>query len=152
VGVKVIATGFMCNGKKSYIKNTWNVTDFIIVIISIFSLLPLDANLSVLKVIRMVRLLRPLRVISKNENLKLSIKALAVATPAIMSLLVIFMLVMFIFGIVAVNLFKGKSFYCDVSNIVGLGQQQIEELIHTKQDCLNYGGAWLLKHYHFDNI
>ena len=69
-----------------------------------------------------------------------------------MSLLVIFMLVMFIFGIVAVNLFKGKSFYCDVSNIVGLDQQQIEDLIHTKQDCLNYGGAWLLKHYHFDNI
>ena len=71
--VKVIATGFMCNGKQSYIKNSWNVMDFIIVVISLISLVPMDTNLSVLKVIRMARLLRPLRVISKNENLKLSI-------------------------------------------------------------------------------
>jgi voltage-dependent calcium channel T type alpha-1G len=152
VVVKVIASGFLCNGDKSYLKNSWNVADFLIVVISIVSLLPLEANLSVLKVIRMIRLLRPLRVISKNENLKLSIQALVVATPAIMSLLVIFLLVMFIFGIIAVNLFKGKSFDCDVSNIVGLGQKEIERLIETKQDCLNYGGTWMLKHYHFDNI
>jgi hypothetical protein len=89
-------------------------------------------NLSVLKIIRMARLLRPLRVISKNENLKLSIQALVVASPAIASLLVIFLLVMFIFGIVAVNLFKGKSFYCDVQNIIGLSQKEIELLIVTK--------------------
>ena len=71
--VKVIATGFMCNGKQSYMQNSWNVMDFIIVVISLISLVPMDINLSVLKVVRMARLLRPLRVISTNENLKLSI-------------------------------------------------------------------------------
>jgi hypothetical protein len=150
--VKVIATGFMLNGDKSYIKNSWNIMDFIIVVISLVSLVPMDANLSVLKIIRMARLLRPLRVISKNENLKLSIHALLVATPAIGSLLVIFLLVMFIFGIIAVNMFKGKSFYCDYSDIVGLDQKEIESWISTKNECLNYGGTWELKHYHFDNI
>ena len=71
--IKVIAVGFLCNGKQSYLKNSWNVMDFVIVLISLVSLIPMDMNLSVLKVIRMARLLRPLRVISKNENLKLSI-------------------------------------------------------------------------------
>ena len=69
-----------------------------------------------------------------------------------MNLIVIFLMIMFIFGIVAVNLFKGKSFYCDYSNIIGLGQKEIEELIVSKDDCLNYGGSWRLRHYNFDNI
>jgi hypothetical protein len=33
--VKVIALGFMFNGRNSYIKNGWNQLDFIIVIASI---------------------------------------------------------------------------------------------------------------------
>jgi voltage-dependent calcium channel T type alpha-1H len=71
--VKVSATGFMFNGEKNYMNNSWNVMDFVIVVISLVSLIPMNINLSVLKVIRMARLLRPLRVISKSENLKLSI-------------------------------------------------------------------------------
>ena len=83
VVIKIIALGFVFNGKDSYMKNLWNVADFLIVIISIVSLCPMDVNLSALKAIRMARLLRPLRVISKNENLKLSIQALFISIPAI---------------------------------------------------------------------
>jgi voltage-dependent calcium channel L type alpha-1D len=64
--VKVIAVGFVINGKTSYIRDTWNMLDFIIVIISIVSLFPIEAKISVFKIIRMARLLRPLRIISKN--------------------------------------------------------------------------------------
>jgi hypothetical protein len=71
--IKVIAVGFIANGKTSYIRETWNILDFIIVIISIISLFPIEAKISVFKIIRMARLLRPLRIISKNQNLKLSI-------------------------------------------------------------------------------
>jgi hypothetical protein len=71
--IKVIAVGFIVNGKTSYIRETWNILDFIIVIISIISLFPIEAKISVFKIIRMARLLRPLRIISKNQNLKLSI-------------------------------------------------------------------------------
>jgi len=71
--IKVIAVGFGFNGKNSYIRNSWNQMDFLIVIISIISLFPIEAKISVFKIIRMARLLRPLRIISKNQNLKLSI-------------------------------------------------------------------------------
>ena len=117
VVIKVIGSGFVINGPKSYLRNTWNVVDFFIVIISLLDLFPTGLSLGVLKIVRMARLLRPLRVISKNESLKLSLQALVVAVPAIANLMVIVLLVMFIFGIIAVNLLKGKSNYCDTSNI-----------------------------------
>jgi len=59
---------------------------------------------------------------------------------------------MFIFAIVAVNLFKGKSFYCSTDQIVGLSTKELETLIVTKLDCLNYGGMWNRYHHHFDHI
>ena len=121
--IKVIAAGFLLNGNKSYLKNSWNVIDFMIVVISLVSLFLTGIDLSVIKVLRLARLLRPLRVISKNENLKLSIQALIVAAPAVMNLLIIFLMINFIFAIAAVNLFKGKSFYCDYQNVIGLGQK-----------------------------
>ena len=71
--VKVISLGFIVNGPNSYLRNTWNIVDFVIVVVSIISLFPLKINLTTLKIIRMVRLLRPLRVISKNSSLRMSI-------------------------------------------------------------------------------
>jgi hypothetical protein len=152
VVIKVIGSGFLINGANSYLRNPWNVIDFFIVIISLFDLFPTGLSLSVLKIVRMARLLRPLRVISKNESLKLSIQALVVAVPAIANLMVIVLLVMFIFGIIGVNLLKGKSNYCDSSNMTGLTLNDIERLIVTKDDCLNYGGVWKIYHHNFDNI
>jgi hypothetical protein len=39
--MKVLVFGFACNGKDSYIKNPWNVMDFLIVLVSIFGILPI---------------------------------------------------------------------------------------------------------------
>jgi hypothetical protein len=108
-------------------------------------------GISVFKIIRMARLLRPLRVISKNENLKLSMQALWISIPAVTALLVIVLLFFIIFAIIGINLLKGKSFYCDTKNIL-LSQREIELFIDTKWDCLNYGGFWARHHAHFDTI
>jgi len=125
--IKVIAAGFAFNGPKSYIRSFWHSLDFLIVIVSIFSLINLpQLNISFLKVIRMARLLRPLKIISKNENLKMSINALVVSIPAIGSLMVIVLLFMCIFAIMGVSLFKGKSWYCDTEGINGLTPREIE--------------------------
>ena len=47
------------------------------------------------------------------------------SVPAILNLLVIVLLFMVIFGIVGVNLFKGKFEYCDIGepSVVGLSQK-----------------------------
>ena len=147
---KVIASGFFFNGPKSYLKNPNNLLDFCIVVPSVIELFPLGTELGFFKIMRMVRLLRPLRVIGKNANLKNSIMALYVALPAIFSLLIIVLLVMLVFAIMAVNIFKGKSNYCN-TDFVDLNPNQMQYLINTKEDCLNYGGIWLRYDHHFDN-
>jgi len=107
-------------------------------------------ELQFFKIIRMFRLLRPLRFIGKNANLKISIQALYVSLPAIGSLFVIVLLIFLIFAIVAVNLFKGKGFYCDTSQL-SLDSVTVQSLINTREDCANYGGVWSRYHHHFDN-
>ena len=125
--IKIIASGFFFNGPDSYLKSPNNIMDFIIVIGAILASLPLGAesNLQIFKVFRLSRLMRPLRLISKNEGLKISIRALIVSIPAIVNLAVIVILFFLIFGIIGVNLLKGKFQYCDTSAI-GLSGHQIQ--------------------------
>lgn len=67
-------------------------------------------------------------------------------------MLVIVILFMFIFGIIGVNLFKGKYQYCNLQAVVGLSSEIQTGLINDKWDCINYGGEWSTYHTHFDNI
>lgn len=83
VFLKVLAFGFIACGKHSYIRNAWNALDFFIVGASLLSLALPGYDLAILKLCRMTRLLRPLRAVSKNEGLKVSIKALFNSIPAI---------------------------------------------------------------------
>ena len=75
-----------------------------------------------------------------------------VSIPDIFNLLIIVLLIMLIFGIFGVNLFKGRSFYCDTGNIALGSMKEVETLVRTKHDCLSYGGSWVRHHFHFDNI
>jgi len=64
--IKILLFGFVFNGKHSYIRLPWNVLDFVVVGVSLFSYLPLGTNLQFYKVMRMLRILRPLRMIQRN--------------------------------------------------------------------------------------
>jgi len=140
--MNIIASGLIANGKQSYLRDTWNIVDFVIVIVSIISLLPANLNFNAIKTVRMLRLLRPLRVIQRSESLRLSVQALVVSVPAILSLLVIVVLIMIVFATVGVNLLKGKAFVCDYGLVVGLSQKEIERLFISRADCWNYGGTF----------
>ena len=69
-------------------------------------------NLHSLKVIRLMKVLRPIRVISRNQGLKISIRVLGVAIPGIFNVLVVCAMFYFMFGIIAVNYFKGQFYNC----------------------------------------
>lgn len=107
--MKVIATGFVFNGKESYLRSSINIVDFFIVIVSVFSLFT-DSDLSFFKVVRVLRLLRPLRVIQRNEGLKIAVQALLMAVPNILYVSVIALLFFAIFGMTGVNMFKGRFY------------------------------------------
>ena len=107
--MKIITFGLIFNGKTSYLRKTWNILDFCIIIFSILSLTPYLDNLRIFKMFRVVR---SLRLVSKNEGLQLAVKALMSAIPQLANVLLIMILFYIIFSIIAISYFKGKYFYC----------------------------------------
>lgn len=61
--VKIVALGLIINGKHSYFREPWNFLDFFVVLVSLFSYLPLGFNMQFYKSMRLLRILRPLRMI-----------------------------------------------------------------------------------------
>jgi voltage-gated cation channel len=78
------------------------------------------------KVLRALKALRPLRIISKNQGLKLAVGSLFGALPAIANGMIVCLLVVFIYAIAGVNLFKGKFYSCLIPD-----QDEFEEIEHT---------------------
>ena len=143
---KIIAYGFLFSGKDSYLRDGWNIIDFVIVIFSIINICLQDIDLTVFKAIRMIRILRPLRMISRNQNLKKIVQSLINAIPDIFNVLIISCLFFMLFGILGVNYFKGAFYSCSFAD------SDYTFSVDTKLECLNYGGTWTNENYNFDNI
>ena len=142
--IKMLAVGFIANGKKSYLRNAWNVLDFIIVTSALFSIVFAQFDLSFLKALRMLRILRPLRLISRNKGLKLAITCLINSIPKIVNLILIVLFFMFLLAILGCTLFAGKMYHCtDLHELYGMSPTVYIDTIKTKWDCFNYGGEWI---------
>ena len=101
--------------KNTYLRETWNVLDFFIVICSLIDISFNNVNLPIIKVLRLLRILRPLRFISHNSSMKTIVIALLESMGAILNVGIVVCLVYLMFAILAVNLFGGKLQYCDVN-------------------------------------
>jgi len=145
--LKIITLGFAC-GEGAYLKNGWNDMDFVIVMVSIFDLLPFDADIGFIKVIRLLRVLRPLRMISKNPGMKIAVESIIKSIPHIGHLLLISFMFLGLFSIIGVTFFKGLFYYCDMSNVATDQQHKI----HTMWECMDYGGEWIDSQANFDNF
>ena len=127
--LRILAVGFIKTsipGRRAYLMSSQNRIDFFVCffcdlpyqIIQIFFSDSLsngsnyNSFLRSLKVLRCLRALRTLRVISKNENLRIIVGSILELLPSIMNGLIVCMLVIFIFGIIGVNLFKGSFYNC----------------------------------------
>ena len=109
--LKVIALGFV--GEGGYLRNSWNVLDFLIVVIGILlQATKGNDSLASLKSLRTFRALRPIRMASRNEGMKIVVNALFQSIPPISNVLLVCLLFYMIFGILGVSLFSGKFQYC----------------------------------------
>lgn len=63
--IKIIAFGFIID-KGSYLRESWNILDFFIVITSIMDFFITNISIPSLKILRLLRTLRPLRFITHN--------------------------------------------------------------------------------------
>jgi hypothetical protein len=106
--IKVVVYGFAFNGEDSYLKNSWNKMDFIIVFFSMVSIIFKDIDLGPIKILRVLRVLRPLRMISRNPGMKIAITSLINAIPDIGNVMVVSILFILLFAILATNFYKGS--------------------------------------------
>uniref|UniRef100_A0A672YE18 Voltage-dependent T-type calcium channel subunit alpha-1H n=1 Tax=Sphaeramia orbicularis TaxID=375764 RepID=A0A672YE18_9TELE len=148
MAIKVIALGF-CFGKQTYLQSTWNILDGLLVFVSLVDILVTVAFtsenkiLGILRVLRLLRTLRPLRVISRAPGLKLVVETLITSLRPIGNIVLICCAFFIVFGILGVQLFKGKFYHCE-----GLDTKNIT----NKSDCLQANYRWIRRKYNFDNL
>ncbi|XP_037664644.1 voltage-dependent T-type calcium channel subunit alpha-1G isoform X1 [Choloepus didactylus] len=146
--VKVVALGW-CFGEQAYLRSSWNVLDGLLVLISVIDILVSLVSdsgtkiLGMLRVLRLLRTLRPLRVISRAQGLKLVVETLMSSLKPIGNIVVICCAFFIIFGILGVQLFKGKFFVC---------QGEDTRNITNKSDCAKASYRWVRHKYNFDNL
>ena len=71
------------------------------------------SDLAFVRGFRALRALRPLRVVSKNEGIKTVVNSLLQSIPALLNVLLIVLLFLLVFGILGIQLFKGKLGNCN---------------------------------------
>ncbi|XP_030639215.1 voltage-dependent T-type calcium channel subunit alpha-1I-like [Chanos chanos] len=144
--VKVVSMGLYL-GERAYLRSSWNILDGFLVFVSLIDIVVSMAGgakiLGVLRVLRLLRTLRPLRVISRAPGLKLVVETLITSLKPIGNIVLICCAFFIIFGILGVQLFKGKFYYC-----VGLDVKNIT----NKSDCLSANYKWVHHKYNFDNL
>ncbi|XP_065790447.1 sodium channel protein type 8 subunit alpha isoform X11 [Muntiacus reevesi] len=108
--LKWTAYGFV-----KFFTNAWCWLDFLIVAVSLVSLIANAlgySELGAIKSLRTLRALRPLRALSRFEGMRVVVNALVGAIPSIMNVLLVCLIFWLIFSIMGVNLFAGKYHYC----------------------------------------
>ena len=151
--LKVIVRGFIAH-EGAYLRSAWNVLDFIIVIVGLiaFGIEYSDGSsrdLMAVRALRTFRALRPLRMASRAQGMKVVVNALFSAVPGITNVAFVCLLFYVIFGILGLNLFMGKMYYCgDASNIAAhLVPESVGVLdaAMTRAWCFRDDGA----HFHY---
>uniref|UniRef100_A0A8C5N9F6 Sodium channel protein type 3 subunit alpha-like n=1 Tax=Gouania willdenowi TaxID=441366 RepID=A0A8C5N9F6_GOUWI len=106
---------WLAYGFKKYFTNYWCWLDFIIVDVSLVSLVANTlgySDFAAIKSLRTLRALRPLRALSRFEGMRVVVNALIGAIPSIMNVLLVCLIFWLIFSIMGVNLFAGKFGRC----------------------------------------
>uniref|UniRef100_M4AB30 Sodium channel protein n=1 Tax=Xiphophorus maculatus TaxID=8083 RepID=M4AB30_XIPMA len=147
--LKWIAYGF-----KKYFTNYWCWLDFLIVDVSLISLVANSlgySDFSAIKSLRTLRALRPLRALSRFEGMRVVVNALIGAIPSIMNVLLVCLIFWLIFSIMGVNLFAGKFGKC----VNRTGFIHSISVVNNKSDCLAMNDTqfyWTKVKVNFDNV
>ncbi|XP_039998843.1 sodium channel protein type 4 subunit alpha B-like [Xiphias gladius] len=147
--LKWIAYGF-----KKYFTNYWCWLDFLIVDVSLISLVANSlgySDFAAIKSLRTLRALRPLRALSRFEGMRVVVNALIGAIPSIMNVLLVCLIFWLIFSIMGVNLFAGKFGKC----VNRTGFIHSVTVVNNKSDCLAMNDTqfyWTKVKVNFDNV
>uniref|UniRef100_A0A674H1B1 Sodium channel protein n=1 Tax=Taeniopygia guttata TaxID=59729 RepID=A0A674H1B1_TAEGU len=150
--LKWVAYGF-----QTYFTNAWCWLDFLIVDVSLVSLVATALGFSefgAIKSLRTLRALRPLRALSRFEGMRVVVNALTGAIPSIMNVLLVCLTFWLIFSIMGVNLFAGKFYHCvNTTNDVMFTPEQVSNKSMCEIMSSSTGGVrWKNVKVNFDNV
>uniref|UniRef100_A0A4X2KG78 Sodium channel protein n=1 Tax=Vombatus ursinus TaxID=29139 RepID=A0A4X2KG78_VOMUR len=150
--LKWVAYGF-----KKYFTNAWCWLDFLIVDVSLISLVANTlgfAEMGPIKSLRTLRALRPLRALSRFEGMRVVVNALVGAIPSIMNVLLVCLIFWLIFSIMGVNLFAGKFGRCINQTEGDLPLNYT--FVNNKSECELHNSTgelyWIKVKVNFDNV
>ncbi|CAM9274822.1 unnamed protein product, partial [Heterosigma akashiwo] len=125
--LKIVALGF-AGQPRAYLRNNWNVLDFVVVCISLVSWAFSNVELSAFKALRALRALRPLRMISRAPGLKKVVNTIFQAMPEVFNVMSVLVIIYLIFAIFATNYLKGTFLSCqgDVYDGIFLSSKESE--------------------------
>lgn len=103
--LKILGLGFIFP-KNSYLRDSWNILDFIIVISGYIPFI-FTSSVVDLKVLRSFRVIRPLRTISGIEGLRVLVSALLSAIPLLRDTILVLMFFFIIFAIAGLQIWSG---------------------------------------------
>uniref|UniRef100_A0A3P8RRB8 Sodium channel protein n=1 Tax=Amphiprion percula TaxID=161767 RepID=A0A3P8RRB8_AMPPE len=146
---------WLAYGFKKYFTNYWCWLDFLIVDVSLVSLVANTlgySDFAAIKSLRTLRALRPLRALSRFEGMRVVVNALIGAIPSIMNVLLVCLIFWLIFSIMGVNLFAGKFGRC----INRTGHIYDSAFINNKSECEAFNDTslfyWSKVKVNFDNV
>lgn len=101
--LKIIAMGFFMRAH-SYLRDSWNILDFTVVVLGWVSLTLKSGDISAIKVIR---ILRPLRTINQIPNMSSLVSTILNSLPIMFDVMVLFFFMLIMFGTIATQLLGG---------------------------------------------
>ncbi|CAM9579129.1 unnamed protein product [Lampetra fluviatilis] len=149
--VKMIDQGLVLHAG-SYFRDLWNILDFIVVAGAIIAF-PLQGKQgNTIKSLRVLRVLRPLKTIKRLPKLKAVFDCVVSSLKNVWNILVVYMLFMFIFAVVAVQLFKGKFFYCTDESKEFEKDCRGQFLVYDKKSVRVEQREWRRYEFNYDNV
>uniref|UniRef100_A0A7N8XQE1 Voltage-dependent N-type calcium channel subunit alpha n=1 Tax=Mastacembelus armatus TaxID=205130 RepID=A0A7N8XQE1_9TELE len=139
----------------SYFRDLWNILDFIVVsgaLVAFACSGTKGKDINTIKSLRVLRVLRPLKTIKRLPKLKAVFDCVVNSLKNVLNILIVYILFMFIFAVIAVQLFKGKFFYC-TDESKGLEKDcRGQFLDYDKDDVEAKPREWKKYEFHYDNV
>uniref|UniRef100_A0A6Q2Y8L2 Voltage-dependent N-type calcium channel subunit alpha n=1 Tax=Esox lucius TaxID=8010 RepID=A0A6Q2Y8L2_ESOLU len=152
--IKMVDLGLLLH-PGSYFRDLWNILDFIVVSGALVAFAfsgSKGKDISTIKSLRVLRVLRPLKTIKRLPKLKAVFDCVVNSLKNVLNILIVYILFMFIFAVIAVQLFKGKFFYC-TDESKGLEKDcRGNFLDYYKDEVAAQPREWKKYEFHYDNV
>uniref|UniRef100_A0A087YI18 Voltage-dependent N-type calcium channel subunit alpha n=1 Tax=Poecilia formosa TaxID=48698 RepID=A0A087YI18_POEFO len=152
--IKMIDLGLLLH-PGSYFRDLWNILDFIVVsgaLVAFACSGTKGKDINTIKSLRVLRVLRPLKTIKRLPKLKAVFDCVVNSLKNVLNILIVYILFMFIFAVIAVQLFKGKFFYC-TDESKGLEKDcRGQFLEYDPKEVTAQPREWKKYEFHYDNV